>query len=223
MKLKNCLVCGKELHGIPMFCSKKCEKESDKNPEIYTHKYEKILKDRLLAKKQLEIIKKEQRVKPGAGRYRGEASSHIIRKTTKHNKTGDNYSITIPKKIAQKNSRVYFEHEELLNGDLLLKRTNDKKQSTILNYKEYKECLECQKKFNEINVKFDSGKKLTKKEEDIINQIPFYIYEEKYKFCPICKNKLIKKPMTNEEIRNIRNIFEKVRKEIKEKLKKDEN
>jgi len=40
--------------------------------------------------------------------YRGPALQYRIRKTTVNNKTGDNYSITIPRIIAQKFEEVLF-------------------------------------------------------------------------------------------------------------------
>ena len=40
--------------------------------------------------------------------YRGPALQYRIRKTTVNNKTGDNYSITIPRIIAQKFAEVLF-------------------------------------------------------------------------------------------------------------------
>jgi len=40
--------------------------------------------------------------------YRGPALSYRIRKTTVNNKTGDNYSITIPRIIAHKFEECFF-------------------------------------------------------------------------------------------------------------------
>ena len=40
--------------------------------------------------------------------YRGPGTSYKIRKTTKNNKTGDNYALTIPKYIAKKFEAVVF-------------------------------------------------------------------------------------------------------------------
>ncbi len=40
--------------------------------------------------------------------YRGPAITYKIRRTTTNNKTGDNYSITVPRIIAQKFEQVFF-------------------------------------------------------------------------------------------------------------------
>ena len=43
--------------------------------------------------------------------YRGAGLLYKIRKTTKNNKTGDNYSITVPRIIAQKFFNTFFKIE----------------------------------------------------------------------------------------------------------------
>ena len=43
--------------------------------------------------------------------YRGTALQYKIRKTTTNNKTGDNFSITIPRIIAQKFDMCFFKLE----------------------------------------------------------------------------------------------------------------
>ena len=50
--------------------------------------------------------------------YRGPALQYKIRKTTTGNKTGDNYSITIPRIIAKKFENCYFKLD--MSGNCLL-------------------------------------------------------------------------------------------------------
>jgi len=50
--------------------------------------------------------------------YRGTALQYKIRKTTTNNKTGDNFSITIPRIIAQKFDMCFFKLE--VSGNALI-------------------------------------------------------------------------------------------------------